>query len=386
MNDRIPSIGELPKDRDQLNISGRSKKGSAKVIGFFVLIALFIVVIALVFAFNVATKEEDILEVAEVPEVQNYDAGAVESAIDEPDNFFVTVKKQLEEKKERERQIEQRKLEAVENEPPPITLPPEPEPAQPEPQPTLSRSGQSQSRSNDVITPRDRKKQGGVLVTLSNASSTQDANNQTQFDDRLNSLAFADGVAQRRRRGSLDFLIMHGSTIPCAIYTQIISDYEGLITCRVTQDVYSTNGTVLLVERGSLVSGRQEVELEPGKARIFTSWTDIQTPLGVSITINSLGTGSLGATGHEAWVDKHFRERFGGAILLSFLDDALAAATENSDAQFDNSTDNASEIAEIALESSIDIKPTGYAYIGQRINILVARDIDMSTVYRLEGE
>ncbi len=62
-----------------------------------------------------------------------------------------------------------------------------------------------------------------------------------------------------------------------------------------------------------------------GKSRIFTNWADIETPLGVSIQIDSLGTGALGASGHEAWVDNHFAERFGGAILLSFVDDALGA-------------------------------------------------------------
>lgn len=256
MSDRIPSIGDLPKDRDQLNIAGRGKKGSAKVIGFFALVALFIVVVALIFAFKIATDEEEVAEeIEEAPEAQNYDAGAVESAIDEPDNFFVNVKKQLEEKKERERQRAQQEVEEEEP-PPPVVAPPEP--VQPVPQPTLTRSGQSRG---DELTPRDRKKQGGVLVTLGSDSSTQAADNEAQFDDRLNSLAFADGVAKRRRRGSLDFMILHGSTIPCAIYTQIISDYEGLVTCRVTQDVYSTNGTVLLIERGSRVSGRQEVQL-----------------------------------------------------------------------------------------------------------------------------
>ena len=54
MNDRIPSIGDVSKDRDQLNISGRGKKGSAKVIGFFALLALLIVAIAVIFAFNIA--------------------------------------------------------------------------------------------------------------------------------------------------------------------------------------------------------------------------------------------------------------------------------------------------------------------------------------------
>ena len=38
-------------------------------------------------------------------------------------------------------------------------------------------------------------------------------------------------------------------------------------------------------------------------------------------------------------------------------------------------------MAEIALENSINIQPTGYALQGQLVNILVARDIDFSSIY-----
>ncbi|MGD6739552.1 hypothetical protein ACP5PY_25755 [Photobacterium leiognathi subsp. mandapamensis] len=37
-------------------------------------------------------------------------------------------------------------------------------------------------------------------------------------------------------------------------------------------------------------------------------------------------------------------------------------------------------MASKALENSINIPPTGYVPIGTRLNILVARDIDMSNV------
>ncbi|WP_250146336.1 TrbI/VirB10 family protein [Escherichia coli] len=39
--------------------------------------------------------------------------------------------------------------------------------------------------------------------------------------------------------------------------------------------------------------------------------------------IGALGTDSLGASGLPAWVDNHFGQRFGGALLLSLLGDGL---------------------------------------------------------------
>jgi type IV secretion system protein VirB10 len=182
-------------------------------------------------------------------------------------------------------------------------------------------------------------------------------------------------------------MLIHGTNIPCALQTEIISTYAGLVTCAVVSDVYSANGSTLLIEKGSKVFGNQNIALEQGQARVFLKWADIQTPEGVSIQIDSLGTGGLGASGVSAWVDNHFKERFGGAILLSFLDDAfatLANRTTNSNISTDNTQDNASDMASKALENSIDIPPTAYVQIGTRLNILVARDIDMSNVYQLQ--
>ncbi|NWO08557.1 MAG: TrbI/VirB10 family protein, partial [Alteromonadaceae bacterium] len=91
------------------------------------------------------------------------------------------------------------------------------------------------------------------------------------------------------------------------------------------------------------------------------------------------------------WVDNHFWERFGGAIMLSFVDDSLSALASrleesggDSEVTFDSSTDNAGNMAELALENSIDIKPTGYVEQGTRMSIRVARDVDFSNVYNVE--
>ncbi|MGD1336091.1 type IV secretion system protein VirB10 [Vibrio harveyi] len=197
---------------------------------------------------------------------------------------------------------------------------------------------------------------------------------------------YAPGSASVSKRGYLDFLLQHGTFVPCALYTQVISEHSGYVTCRVTQDVYSANGTALLIERGSLVSGTQNTTMERGQGRVFTNWSTIDTPNGVTVKIDSLGTGALGAAGIDAEVEEHYWKRFGGAIMLSFVDDALATASNlakpDSDVEFDNSSDNVSDMASKALDESINIPPTGYAHIGQRINILVVRDIDMSSVYQ----
>lgn len=392
MTDKIPSIDTPSKDRAALNVGGQSKKNKSMIIGIFLLIGLAVIIGAVILAFTQFDEPELVIETATDT---NFNAGFDKSSLDDSNNYF----KEMEKRKQREEQAEKARLARekaeyelnqqtnVSKQDKPVTIVrvTDTPPRQPPPQITSSSQTSSGTNKNTPPTPMERKQMGSVMVKLENNQSTS-STPQREYDQSFNASSFADGYAKLRKAGSLDFMLIHGTAIPCALYTQIISDYEGFVTCRVTQDVYSANGAALLVERGSLVSGTQKVAMELGKARIFTNWADIETPLGVSIRIDSLGTGALGASGHEAWVDNHFAERFGGAILLSFVDDALGAlsaqASKDNNIQFDNSTENASDMASKALESSINIAPTGYSYIGQKINILVARDIDMSSIYQ----
>jgi type IV secretion system protein VirB10 len=81
-------------------------------------------------------------------------------------------------------------------------------------------------------------------------------------------------------------------------------------------------------------------------------------------------------------------QRYGGAVMLSFIQDALKAAsnlTQPSSGSggytINNSEQNVSNMADKALESSINIPPTGYLLPGTVITVIVARDIDFSSVF-----
>ncbi len=359
-----------------------------------VILALAVVAVGVLFAihqFREAEVETKPLQPESTAEVVGVEKGTVgnDSA------WFEKAKRDHEKDKaqqeraaqwKREQELKQAKEQATQQQP--VTVP---KTGVPEPNVAKQPSTASKRDKNAPPTPQERRLMGGLMVNVEsgNAASSQSPSEPASYDNSYDAPTFAMGHASKRKQGGLDFLLKHGSIIPCALYSQVISDYQGIVMCRVTQDVYSANGKALLVERGSLLTGSQNVQLEAGKNRVFTTWADIETPNGIAIRIDSLGAGRLGASGNEAWVDNHFKERFGGAILLSFLDDAFGAlaekvASSDGDITFDSSTENASNMAEKALESSINISPTGYTQIGQRINIIVARDIDMSRVYAFE--
>jgi type IV secretion system protein VirB10 len=96
----------------------------------------------------------------------------------------------------------------------------------------------------------------------------------------------------------------------------------------------------------------------------------------------------MGASGTEGWIDNHYKERFGGAVMLSFLQDALQAAantTQKSSGSggytVNNSEQNVENMSSKALENTINIPPTGHLNPGTVLTVIVARDVDFSSVY-----
>lgn len=191
---------------------------------------------------------------------------------------------------------------------------------------------------------------------------------------------------------SQQMMLAQGAYIPCSLRSRLDSTVTGLTSCTVSKDVYSDNGDVLLVDRGSVISGEYRSNIRQGQRRIFVLWSRIKTPNGVLIDLDSPATGSLGQTGVGGKVDTHFWQRFGGALLLSLVDDVAREVTSNNNNSDGNdataivigsTTDTASSLAAEVLRNTINIPPTLYAHHGAEVGVYVARDLDFSGVYDL---
>lgn len=182
------------------------------------------------------------------------------------------------------------------------------------------------------------------------------------------------------------YLLKRRTNFQCVLYTAIRTDYPGFVSCRLTRPLYSADGSVILAEAGAELTGEQSVEVKAGQRSVFTSWTELETAPGVRASLNGLGTDAMGRSGKDAYIDNHYGQRFGGAVMLSFIKDALASAanaTKQSGNGYNvsNSEHNAEDMATKALENSINIPPTGYVLPGTVLNVIVAQDIDFSSVY-----
>jgi type IV secretion system protein VirB10 len=202
-------------------------------------------------------------------------------------------------------------------------------------------------------------------------------------------------VLQARFAGrlpNLDYLLVKGTSIPCALQTAIDTTLPGFVICKVLSDVYSANSKTLLVERGATVFGEQQSSLKQGQQRTFVVWSRIDNPSGVFANIDSPATDPMGASGIPGFVDTHFWTRFGGAIMMSFIKDFSAATSQRvagtssgatGQQPLQNTQQATQDMATEALRNSINIPPTLVVLPGTIVNVLVARDVSFENVYRL---
>jgi len=187
-------------------------------------------------------------------------------------------------------------------------------------------------------------------------------------------------------------ILPKGRSIDCGLSMRLVSDVSGLASCVLPQNIYSDNGKVLLLERGSEATGEYKNTVMQGQTRIFVLWNRIKTPSGVVINLNSPGSDALGTGGLTGFVDNHWFERLGAAFLLSIIEDAIAYKTAEASngsttgaVAFQNTSQTGNTMAEKILESTINIKPTIFVNQGDRGSIYVAHDLDFSTVYALRA-
>jgi len=144
--------------------------------------------------------------------------------------------------------------------------------------------------------------------------------------------------------------------------------------------VRSFDGATVLVPQGSHVIGQYRSGVALGQSRVFVVWTRLIRPDGVSIELGSAGTDDLGRGGLEGDVERHFFQRFGGALLLSLVGVGGQAVSDRNTQVVVNSTQAGTGAAAAAVQQEVNISPTIDVPAGTPLRIFVARDLDFSTV------
>jgi type IV secretion system protein VirB10 len=161
-----------------------------------------------------------------------------------------------------------------------------------------------------------------------------------------------------------------------------------MTTCVLATDTFGVDGQVVLLERGTKLVGETRGQVQQGSARVFVLWNEARTPAGVIVPLASPGADELGRSGLPGTVDRHFWERFGAAMLVSVIDGAVQSAVQSSRGSSGTVIVNPSATQDVmteVLKSTINIPPTVVKRQGDRIQVLVARDLDFRSVYELRS-
>jgi type IV secretion system protein VirB10 len=182
-------------------------------------------------------------------------------------------------------------------------------------------------------------------------------------------------------------LLPKGAFIDCTLETAIDSTLPGMTTCVMATDAFGVDGKVVLLERGTKLVGETRGQVQQGAARVFVLWTEARTPAGVVVPLASPGADELGRAGLPGEVNRHFWERFGAALLISVIDGAVTAAAQSSSngATVVIAPTASQGVMTEVLKSTVNIPPTVVKHNGDRIQVLVARDVDFRSVYELRS-
>jgi type IV secretion system protein VirB10 len=183
-------------------------------------------------------------------------------------------------------------------------------------------------------------------------------------------------------------LLPKGAFIDCTLETAIDSTLPGMTTCVMATDAFGVDGQVVLLERGTKLIGETRGQVQQGSARVFVLWTEARTPTGVVVPLASPGADELGRSGLPGTVNTHFWQRFGAAMLVSVIDGAVEGAVQSSrggnGTVIINPSASQGVMTEV-LKGTINIPPTVAKQQGDRIQVLVARDLDFRSVYELQS-
>ncbi|EKN6378157.1 VirB10/TraB/TrbI family type IV secretion system protein [Yersinia enterocolitica] len=233
-------------------------------------------------------------------------------------------------------------------------------------------------------------------MTQANSDRQQSGTSSTDQQNTTAPPSDPSAAAVRRIPYNPDLYVPENTAIPCSLDYRFVSDRAGKIRCTIAEDIWSASGNTKLIEKGSTATGIYQTGAETGmthgQGRAFLVITKLRTRLPPYLDIPLIDTraaGELGEAGVDGWIDTHFRERFGGALLVGMIPD-IGAWASNSAGQKDRNTDYTensrqamADMARTTLENSINIPPTLYKNQGEIINLITGQDIDFSGIYTL---
>ena len=176
--------------------------------------------------------------------------------------------------------------------------------------------------------------------------------------------------------------VIQGTMIQAVMETALDSSLPGQTRAIISEDVFSYDGSRLLIPRGSRLIGRFRSGIEIAQRRVTIAWDRIILPNNQTVQISSFGGDELGRSGVTGFVDTRFDERFGSAALISIISAApsVAAAQVEDETTADVLEDVGDDLAnatDSVIGEYLSIGPVIYVDQGARVTVMVDRDLEI---------
>ncbi len=204
------------------------------------------------------------------------------------------------------------------------------------------------------------------------------------------------------------FTLAQYTPIEITLTSRVDATLTGIVSGVVSKDVWSANAKMRLIDKGTKVFGEyQSVKGgTPVMTRLMIVFTKAITPDGVVIPLaDAQAAGMLGEAGVAGYVNNHFMQRIGFAMMASVVNTLLqtiplelinkllgkGGGTEGRygfnyalGQAINGSMQSSSQMSRQILGELMNIPPSFYKNEGDSIKILTLEDIDFSSVYDIE--
>jgi len=192
------------------------------------------------------------------------------------------------------------------------------------------------------------------------------------------------------------WVVPQGTVIACTDITAMNSQLPGFITAVLPNNVWSMDGSNILLPRGSTMFGEMAHGLANGADRVFVLWRQITTPRPdfVRIELNSPAADELGRSGLDGNVNHHLWRKIGATLLISAVESGLQGASAgltgllnsgqpgSTNLNFYQLQGNGQNLANQYYATVANIPDVLDRLQGQPCTAFVQGDLDFSEVYK----
>ena len=182
-----------------------------------------------------------------------------------------------------------------------------------------------------------------------------------------------------------EYRLFEGTVIEAALVNRLDGSFAGPVKCLVTTNVYSPDRLRLLIPQGSEVLGKVIPVESAGQQRLALLFHRILRSDGYSVDVSAPGLSQEGQTGLRDKVNHHYVQMFAASLAIGTVAGLTQAETRygpgrsSADVYRQGVASSLSDSALRVLERFINVLPTFTIREGQRVKVVLTRDVDLPT-------